>query len=124
MHLSNDEFFLRLHDLFSKKNEKGKGTVFLKQKRLYQTPRSASDPLADLSTAQPTSIFIRASAGHSRDQTPSSRIQFGTIVQSEELEAFYVRYAEACRKGMMGGMKKRSREKKKGKKKGKKEGGK
>ncbi|KAF2230532.1 signal recognition particle, SRP9/SRP14 subunit [Viridothelium virens] len=119
MHLTNDEFFTRLQELFAKKNSKGKGSVFLKQKRFSQPTGSSAGSLADLNDTTPTPLFIRASAGHSKYVTPADRIQFGTVVQPEDLEAFYTRYAECCRVGMMGGMKKRSKEKKKGKKKGK-----
>ena len=47
------------------------------------------------------------------------RVKFSTVVQAEELEGFFARYADVC-KGGMGGLKKRDRSgRKKGKKKGK-----
>ena len=46
-------------------------------------------------------------------------MKFSTVVQAEELEKFFARYAEVC-KGGMAGVKKRDRSgRKKGKKKGK-----
>lgn len=49
--------------------------------------------------------------GNERDNV--DQIKLSTVVQPDYLDAFYVRYAEACRAGM-GGLKKRDR--KKGKK--------
>ncbi len=47
------------------------------------------------------------------------RVKFSTVVQAEELEGFFARYADVC-KGGMAGLKKRDRSgRKKGKKKGK-----
>lgn len=42
-----------------------------------------------------------------------------TVVQPDELEGFFVRYAEVCKEGMARGLKKRDRKGRKTKKKGK-----
>ena len=45
----------------------------------------------------------------------STKVKFSTVVKTDELEAFYTRYAEVCKAGMTG-LKKRDRKKAKGKK--------
>ncbi|KAF1983498.1 signal recognition particle, SRP9/SRP14 subunit [Aulographum hederae CBS 113979] len=115
---SHDEFFSTLSTLFDKTRTHGSGTVYLVQKRLSysNSPSSSStsspDTLADLTPAQPLPLLIRASTSQSKTKTKLS-----TIVQPEDIEDFFVKYAEVCRGGMSG-LKKRERRKKKGKKAG------
>ncbi|KAF2012058.1 signal recognition particle, SRP9/SRP14 subunit [Aaosphaeria arxii CBS 175.79] len=133
-HLTNDEFFAQLASLFEHNRKTGHGTVYLTQKRLaYGTDASAEakaeDPLWDAHPEQPLPILIRASnnksskrkgagrPGSERDN--ATKTKTSTVVQPDQLEAFYVRYAEACRAGMSG-LKKRDRTKKKKDKKKKK----
>ena len=106
--------------------------MHLTQKRITEPTTVPSpsqlqdDPLWDTHPSQPVPIVVRASknksdkrAGTDRENRPKEKIS--TVVQPEHLDAFYVRYAEACKVGM-GGLKKRDR--KKGKKdKKKKKGG-
>lgn len=78
----------------------------------------ADDPLWDTHPENPLPIIIRASNNKSdkrpgTDRKDIDKIKLSTIVQPDQLDAFYVRYAEACRAGMSG-LKKR--DKKKGKK--------
>jgi signal recognition particle subunit SRP14 len=66
----------------------------------------------------PLPILIRASNNKSSklqgtDRTDTKKTAFSTLVKPDDLDAFFVRYAEACKTGM-GGLKKRDR--KKGKK--------
>jgi signal recognition particle subunit SRP14 len=78
----------------------------------------ADDPLWDTHPEQPLPILIRASNNKSSkragtDREDIEKIALSTIVAPDDLDAFFVRYAEACKTGM-GGLKKRDR--KKGKK--------
>jgi signal recognition particle subunit SRP14 len=125
------QFFTQLSNLFEHNRQKGHGTIYLTQKRLthntFPPPPAetiANDPLWDTyHPEEPVPILIRASnnksskrpgkdrPGCDRENTDKTRIS--TVVQPEQIDAFYVRYAEACRAGM-GSLKKR--DKKKGKK--------
>ncbi|KAH0157873.1 hypothetical protein KCU67_g7741, partial [Aureobasidium melanogenum] len=49
----------------------------------------------------------------------SEKIKLSTVVQPDDLEAFYTRYAEVCKQGMQA-LKKRDRSKRKKQKQGKK----
>lgn len=76
------------------------------------------DPLWDTHPEHPVPVLIRASNNESKkkagtDREDIDKIKLSTIVQPDQLDAFYERYAEACRAGMSG-LKKRDR--KKGKK--------
>ncbi|EGE02614.1 hypothetical protein TEQG_01649 [Trichophyton equinum CBS 127.97] len=113
-HLPNDEFFSFLESLLVKQSASSRGSVFLTQKRLQSetTSKDVSQP----TESNPPMILIRASNGRHKD----SKVKASTVVKPEEIEAFYRRYAEICKAGMVG-LKKRDRSaKKKGKAKGKK----
>ncbi|EAW11585.1 signal recognition particle 14 kDa protein [Aspergillus clavatus NRRL 1] len=124
-HLSQEEFLSSLSTLLTKTSEKARGSVFLTQKPLLQTP--SSDESASPSTLPP--ILIRATDGNtsapnpksSKDQNKkaakTSKVKLSTVVAQEELEAFFARYAEVCKAGMTG-LKKRDRKKGKAKAKG------
>lgn len=77
------------------------------------------DPLWDIHPdVRAVPVLIRASNNKSTKKAGTDRknvdkIKLSTIVQPDQLDAFYTRYAEACRAGM-GALKKRDR--KKGKK--------
>ena len=84
-------------------------------------------PGATTTNSQP-SILIRATDGNtnapnlkkdSKDKVAkkSQKVKLSTIVQPDEIEAFYVRYAEVCKAGMTG-LKKRDRRGRKAKTKG------
>ena len=72
-------------------------------------------------------MLIRATNGKSKDDK-KDKIKLSTIVQANELDGFFVKYAEVCKTGMSG-LKKRDRSgrkakvKEKRKKKSAKEGG-
>ncbi|OJD14858.1 hypothetical protein AJ78_04834 [Emergomyces pasteurianus Ep9510] len=123
-HLSNDEFFAALKSLLTTQSTKARGSIFLTQKRLPTTTTSPSSPSED-TTSTPTSrtlspapapVLVRATNG--KHKTAKSKVS--TIVQPDDIEGFFVRYAEICKTGMVG-MKKRDRS---GRKKGKGKGGK
>jgi signal recognition particle subunit SRP14 len=84
-------------------------------------PESTSEAqFPDLSPSTPTSILIRASNGeNAAGRSEGKKIKLSTIVDSEQIEGFFVRYAEVC-KGGMGSLKKRDRSKAKEKLKAKK----
>lgn len=123
---NTSQFFTQLANLFEHSRNKGHGSIYLTQKRLAlpsgDSPPSPTkvldDPLWDTHPENPLPIIIRASnnksskrPGTHRDDT--DKIKLSTVVQPDQLDAFYVRYAEACKAGMSG-LKKRDR--KKGKK--------
>ncbi|KAJ4375055.1 hypothetical protein N0V83_002135 [Neocucurbitaria cava] len=122
-HLSNDEFFTQLNNLFEHTRTKGHGSVYLTQKRFAfdssSTPPSpakiADDPLWDTHPEQPVPVLIRASNNKSdkragTDREDIEKIMLSTVVKPDDLDAFYVRYAEACKTGMSG-LKKRDKKK-------------
>lgn len=122
---NNTQFISQLANLLELNRKKGHGSVYLTQKRLtYEsstppTPtKVADDPLWDTHPAEPLPILIRANNNRSdkrkgTDRQDVAKIMLSTVVKPDDLEAFFVRYAEACRAGM-GALKKRDR--KKGKK--------
>ncbi|KAF2273921.1 signal recognition particle, SRP9/SRP14 subunit [Westerdykella ornata] len=125
-HLTNDEFFKQLANLFELNRTKGHGSVYLTQKRftyrnvqLPSADKMIEDPLWDTyHPEQPVPVLIRASNNDSSKRAGTERksvekIKISTVVQPDQIEEFYARYAEACKAGMSG-LKKRDR--KKGKK--------
>ncbi|MCJ1485138.1 hypothetical protein MMC06_005311 [Schaereria dolodes] len=118
-HLSIDDFFAGLSELFDSRKKADHGSVFLTQKRLtYGTSLSQSpsaspgtkeldDPFADLHPASPLPIIVRATNGKSKEKR-SDKIKLSTVVEPDALEGFYTRYAEICRSGMQG-LRKRDR---------------
>jgi len=125
--MSNDEFFAGLTKLISDTQAKGHGSVYLTQKRLTydgSTPapgKSAGDGLQDLNPENPLPVLVRATDGKSqgKDRTKNrQKVKLSTVVQPDDIEAFFARYAEVCKAGMQS-LKKRDRSKrKKTKKKG------
>lgn len=77
--------------------------------------------MADLKPATPLPVLIRATNGKSK-RSKSDRVKLSTVVQPEELEGFFVRYADCCKAGMQG-LRKRDRKAKKKDKGKKKKGG-
>ena len=91
------------------------------------TKQAQSDPLLDLHPPNPLPIIVRASDGktQSRDRVKNeAHVKLSTVVQPDQIEAFFVRYAEVCKGGMQR-LRKRDRSKRKkdkGKKKKKTQG--
>ncbi|KAK5733036.1 hypothetical protein LTR17_010043 [Elasticomyces elasticus] len=137
-HLSSDEFFTQLASLIEKTQQRGHGAVYLTQKRLtfdaFTTAEDTAkkvqdDPLWDLNPPNPLPLIIRATDGKSanlgsegaKNRTKNAdKVKLSTVVQPEEIEAFFARYAEVCKAGMQS-LKKRDRSKRKKKDKGRKE---
>ncbi|KAK4613487.1 hypothetical protein CLAFUW4_08820 [Fulvia fulva] len=127
-HLGHDEFFTHLTSLIDKTQQKGHGSVYLTQKRLTYdptqhppTPKSLDD-LSDLNPPDPLPLIIRATDGKSQStdrKKNKHKIKLSTLVQPDDLEAFFTRYADVCKAGMQS-LKKRDRSKRKKDKKGKK----
>ncbi|KAK3989654.1 signal recognition particle 14kD protein-domain-containing protein [Cladorrhinum sp. PSN332] len=126
-HLTHDEFFTSLTSLFTTSRTTPKGSIILTQKRLsYNTPTpepTESNPFPDLHPSNPLPIIIHATNAKSKqDRKAGKKIKLSTVVQPDELESFYGRYAEVCKAGMSG-LKPRDRTKRKAKAKGKKKKG-
>ncbi|KAJ4387987.1 hypothetical protein N0V93_008590 [Gnomoniopsis smithogilvyi] len=140
-HLTHDEFFNSLGELFTSQKGKDHGSVFLTQKRLTSstgasTP-SRNEPLADIadvlsnddSPSATYPVIIRATDGKGREprtdgkgyqvRKDGKKVKLSTVVESDAIDAFYARYAEICKAGMMA-LKPRDRTKNKRKTKGKK----
>ncbi|KAJ5780631.1 hypothetical protein N7457_005791 [Penicillium paradoxum] len=122
-HLGHDEFFKSLGELLSKTSQQTHGSVNLTQKPLIDVPGATT------TNSQP-SILIRATDGNTNAPNPksaskngkitknkSTKVKLSTIVNPDDLEAFYARYAEVCKAGMTG-LKKRDRRGRKAKTKG------
>lgn len=75
----------------------------------------------DLNPSSPLPILVRATDGKSKEHR-ADKIKLSTIVEADQLERFFVRYAEVCKGGMQG-LKKRDRSKNKAKAKKRKGGG-
>ncbi|PBP23073.1 signal recognition particle 14kD protein [Diplocarpon rosae] len=123
--MSNDDFFLRLSELFNERRQKNHGSIFLTQKRMTygeddkKVQEATTDvPFPDLSPSKPLPIIIRATNGKSKENR-SGKIKLSTIVEADALEGFFAKYAEVCKSGMSG-LKKRDRSKAKEKLKAKK----
>ncbi|MCJ1392401.1 hypothetical protein MMC18_005268 [Xylographa bjoerkii] len=112
-HLSTDEFFIRLAELFETRRKADHGSVFLTQKRLSygsvstNETQTVDDIFADLHPASPLPVLMRATNGKPKDET-GEKVKLSTVVQPEALETFYIRYAEVWKSGMHG-LRKRDR---------------
>ncbi|WYZ34367.1 hypothetical protein EsH8_I_000643 [Colletotrichum jinshuiense] len=116
-HLSHDEFFGKLVELFEQRKGKGHGSIFLVQKRFsYEQDLlspTTDDPFTDLHPVKPLPVLIRATNGKSKKHR-DSKIKLSTVVEPDALEGFYTRYADICKSGMAS-LKPRDRSKKKAK---------
>lgn len=79
---------------------------------------SEEEPSPDLNPGKPLPLIIRASNGKGK-RDRSAKVKLSTVVNPDDLEAFYVRYADVCKTGMTA-LKPRDRSKKKAKAKKKK----
>jgi len=82
------------------------------------------DPLSDLHSTLPLPVIVRASDGETRSKERvrnKDHVNISTIVQPDDLEAFFTRYAEVCKATMLS-LRKRDRRKRKGDKSKKKKG--
>ncbi|KAK3941205.1 signal recognition particle subunit srp14 [Diplogelasinospora grovesii] len=127
-HLTHDEFFARLTELFNARKGKDYGHIYLTQKRFSyeqqtEAKPTAENPFPELHPEKPLPLIIRATNGKSTTQAHTTeKVKVSTIVQPADLEAFYSRYAEVCRAGMSA-LKPRDRTKRKAKARKKNKGG-
>ncbi|KAK6504052.1 hypothetical protein TWF506_002267 [Arthrobotrys conoides] len=81
---------------------------------LLSGPTTAADETSE--TTAPVPILIRATNGKSNDPRHAGKhIKLSTVVETDQLEAFFTRYAEVCKQGLTG-LKKKVRKNKKNKK--------
>ncbi|KAH6653718.1 signal recognition particle, SRP9/SRP14 subunit [Truncatella angustata] len=118
-HSSNDEFFVKLQELFDSRKGKDHGMIYLTQKRLsydQDLPEATIDnPLPDLHPAKPLPILIRATNGKSKEKRKEKlKVKLSTVVEADALPVFFEKYAEVCKAGMAT-LKPRDRSKRKGK---------
>jgi signal recognition particle subunit SRP14 len=76
----------------------------------------ADDPLWDLNPPNPLPLIVRATDGKStlddRKTKNPDKVKITTVVQPDQIDAFFARYAEVCKAGMQS-LKKRDRSKRK-----------
>ncbi|KAF4627535.1 hypothetical protein G7Y89_g10621 [Cudoniella acicularis] len=85
------------------------------------TDSAPSQPFLDLNPSKPIPIIIRATNGKSKENR-AKKVKLSTIVEAEELEGFFAKYADIC-KLKMSALKKRDRSKAKERLKAKKKKG-
>ncbi|KAI5857288.1 signal recognition particle 14kD protein [Durotheca rogersii] len=116
-HLSNDEFFVRLSELFDYRKGKDHGSITLVQKRLsydHPLPDATGDAVfPDLHSSRPMPILVRATNSKGKERR-RDRIKLSTVVEPACLPVFFDKYAEVCKSGMTT-LKPRDRSKRKGK---------
>ncbi|OAQ66643.2 signal recognition particle domain-containing protein [Pochonia chlamydosporia 170] len=122
-HLSQDEFFAKLGELFAQRKGASHGAVYLTQKRCEYQPLltlgvesdgvDGNDAMADRHVGNSMPVIIRASNGKSK-RNRSDKIKISTVVQPDDLGGFYARYADVCKSGMTA-LRPRDRSKKKAK---------
>lgn len=82
-------------------------------------PQPSEEELSpDINPGKPLPLIIKATNGKGK-RDRSKKVKLSTVVNPEDLEAFYVRYADVCKTGMTA-LKPRDRSKKKAKAKKKK----
>ncbi|KAF3152958.1 hypothetical protein TWF594_000014 [Orbilia oligospora] len=86
---------------------------------LSESTASTSTASAEEETSEttaPVPILIRATNGKSNDPRHNGKhVKLSTVVETDQLEAFFTRYAEVCKQGLTG-LKKKVRKNKKNKK--------
>ncbi|PHH61627.1 hypothetical protein CDD82_2122 [Ophiocordyceps australis] len=116
-HLSHNEFFAKLGELFTQRKAHDHGAIYLTQTRLAYPwdlpPSTTQTPFPDLHLAQPMPVIVRATNGKS-GKNKHKKIKLSTIVQPDDMHDFYSRYADSCKVGMTA-LKPRDRGKKKAK---------
>jgi signal recognition particle subunit SRP14 len=119
------QFLERLNALLSTQASKSNGSISLTQKRLSYDASATKPSQASAGTATqfldtaisapPLPLLIRATNTKSKENR-KHKVKIATVVQPDDIEDFYTRYAEVCRAGMTA-LKKRDRSKGKKKKK-------
>ncbi|KAI9797897.1 MAG: hypothetical protein M1833_005097 [Piccolia ochrophora] len=112
-HLTTEDFFVRLSELFESRRDKDHGSIYLTQKCLSHATSSnpktspTNTGAGDSESASPSSILVRATNGKSKEHR-KEKIKISTVVDSDALDTFFTRYAEICKSGMQA-LKKRDR---------------
>ncbi|MCJ1362282.1 hypothetical protein MMC16_001385 [Acarospora aff. strigata] len=106
-HLSNEDFFVRLSELFDSRRQKDHVSYGSDLSSSSTPTKVLDDPLADLHPPHPLPILIRATDGKSKEHR-KEKVKLSTVVEPDALDGFYARYAEVCRAGMQA-LKKRDR---------------
>ncbi|KIX07203.1 uncharacterized protein Z518_01856 [Rhinocladiella mackenziei CBS 650.93] len=116
------KFLSQLTTLLSSTHSAAHGSVYLTQKSLSDSTTESS--------SSPPRILIRATNGLSKPyrtakpktkESVKPKVKLATVVEAADLDTFYARYAEVCKKGMEG-LRKRDKKKAKEKAKAKKRG--
>ncbi|VVT56248.1 uncharacterized protein SAPINGB_P004914 [Magnusiomyces paraingens] len=102
--LPNDEYLEKLAKTL--KAAETKGSVFLTQKR-YSPKDGVTNEVPDTNA-----LLFRATDGNSDKK---KKVKFSTVVKAEDLEAFWVKYTEVIKAGMVGLRKKDKKKKAKSK---------
>lgn len=132
----NLQFLARLATLFTSTHSSGHGSIYLTQKPLVSAAESTS--ASSSPPALTPQVLIRATDGlskshrvakpannKSKSQSAGSirpKVRLATVLDAEDVDSFYAKYAEVCKKGMEALRKrdkKKAKEKAKAKKKGK-----
>ena len=80
------------------------------------------DEFPDLHPPRPLPVLVRATNGKSKERrAEGAKVKLSTVVEADDLPAFFDRYADVCKAGMTT-LKPRDRSKRKGKAKKKKAG--
>lgn len=77
------------------------------------------DHMDDLKLSSPLPLLVRATDGKSQStdrKKNTDKIKLSTVVQPDDIESFFSKYAEVCRASMQS-LRKRDRSKRKGRKK-------
>lgn len=114
------QFLESLGSLLASTSSSGTGSVFLTQKTLTDGDSSASSRILIRATNGATATKSKAKPGvkiaKENQHKQKHKIKLATIVETADLESFYNKYADVCKKGMEG---LRKRDKKKAKEKAK-----
>lgn len=95
----------------SHSNTKRNTVTFDLNSREATPTKVADDPLWDTHPPNPLPIIVRATNGKSKDKR-DRKVKLSTIVQPDQLDSFYARYADVCKSGMSS-LKPRDRSKRK-----------
>jgi signal recognition particle subunit SRP14 len=63
------------------------------------SPASPPPTTTDSEPLKPAPILIRATDGQSKEDR-ATKVKISTLVQPDDLDTFYTRYADVCRTGM------------------------
>lgn len=133
----NLQFLTRLTTLFTSTHSSGHGSIYLTQKPLVSAAAESTSASSSPPALTPQ-VLIRATDGLSKSHRVAKpgnnkskskpagslrpKVRLATVLDAEDVDSFYAKYAEVCKKGMEALRKrdkKKAKEKAKAKKKGK-----